>query len=63
MPRALKSFGSQEDSCSVIAAFRKWFLAVRPENSNFRGLPRGEESVVEDSYRAEGMGAIENIRQ
>jgi hypothetical protein len=41
-----------------MAAFRKRFVTVRPENLNFRDLSRREASVVEDSYRAEGMVAI-----
>lgn len=36
----LKSLGSQEEIRSVMAAFRKRFLAVLPENSNLRGWPR-----------------------
>lgn len=44
-----------DEILSVIAAFKKRFLAVFPENSNLRGFPKGEASEVSDSYL---VGAI-----
>lgn len=58
MPLALKSLGSHEEIRSVMAAFKKRFFAVLPENSNSRGLPKAEAFAGSDSYL---VGAIVKV--
>ena len=54
MPRAEKFSGSHEERRSVIAAFKKRFGAVFPENRKSRGRLSGVGETSSDSQRADG---------
>ena len=63
MPRFSKFSASQEDSRSVIAAFKKRFCAVLPENGKCSGWPRGSGEASFDSYLCDiAISASELLR-